>query len=37
LFALDVSEDGKTLVGGGQSGILRGWNVADGKQIYEVK
>lgn len=37
LFALAVTPDGKTLIAGGQSGVVKIWNIADGKLLYELK
>ena len=33
MHAGDVSGDGKTAVAGGEDGVLRVWNVADGKSL----
>lgn len=37
LFTLSVSSDGKKLLAGGQSGVVRIWTLADGKLIHELK
>jgi WD40 repeat protein len=37
VYASAVSADGKTVVAGGQDGVLRVWNLADGKQLAELK
>ena len=33
MHAGDVSRDGKTAVAGGEDGVLRVWNIADGKSL----
>ena len=33
MHAGDVSRDGKTAVAGGEDGVLRVWNIADGKAL----
>ncbi|MCG8652991.1 MAG: WD40 repeat domain-containing protein, partial [Pirellulales bacterium] len=35
LFSLSVTPDGKTLVAGGHSGVVRAWTVADGKLVHQ--
>lgn len=37
LYALAVTADGKTLIAGGQSGVLRVWDIADAKLLHELK
>ena len=37
LYSLSISLDGKQLLASGQSGVLRLWNVEDGKLITEWK
>ncbi|MGB7346165.1 MAG: hypothetical protein WBD20_18245, partial [Pirellulaceae bacterium] len=37
LYTLAITQDGKTLLAGGQSGTLRFWNIADGKLLHEVE
>lgn len=37
LFAMRVSQDGTILYAAGQSGVLRGWKVEDGKLVAELK
>ncbi|QDT13195.1 c-type cytochrome domain-containing protein [Stieleria marina] len=37
LYTLAIAQGGKTLVAGGQNGVIRFWNVADGKLLHETK
>jgi WD40 repeat protein len=37
MHAGDVSRDGKTAVGGGEDGVLRIWNLADGKAVQSFE
>lgn len=37
LFTLSVTPDGKKLLAGGQSGVVRTWTLADGKLVHELK
>ena len=35
--AVDVSDDGKRLIAGGHDGVLRVWNVEDGKELAQFE
>ena len=37
LFTVSVTPDGKKLLAGGQSGVVRIWTLADGKLVQEIK
>jgi len=37
LFTVALTPDGKRLIAGGQSGVVRIWNVADGAIVAELK